>query len=106
MNALLHEIWNARARSSAPDASPSKFRNCRPLTVMIAGQGAGVARVDPRDTGVGVGAPEHGGVEHAGKLHVVRVGGAPGEELRVLEARDVLADPAALYGRHVRLLVT
>src|SRR5690348_209107 len=47
MNALLHEIWNAAARSSAPDASPSKFLNVRPSTVMVFGHGAGVAPLRP-----------------------------------------------------------
>jgi len=69
-----------------------------------AGQRAGPARVDARDARVGMRAPEDGGVEHAGKLHIVGVGGAAGEELRVLEARDVLADPAALRRGHGDLL--
>src|SRR4051812_2921464 len=47
MNALLHEIVNARDRSSEPDASPSKFRNFRPSTVISAGHGAGVEPLLP-----------------------------------------------------------
>src|SRR5438552_13816350 len=47
MNALLHEIWKAWARSRAPDASPSKLLNGRPSTVMVAGHGAGVDPVLP-----------------------------------------------------------
>ena len=47
MNALLHEILNAPARSIAPDASPSKFLNSRPSTVKVGGHGAGVAPVLP-----------------------------------------------------------
>src|SRR5258708_1880462 len=47
MNALLQEIWNAPARFSAPDASPSKLWNTRPFTVIAGGQGAGVEPVLP-----------------------------------------------------------
>ena len=47
MNALLQEIWNAPARSSAPADSPSKFRNTRPSTVISAGHGAGVDPLFP-----------------------------------------------------------
>src|SRR6516162_2869270 len=47
MNALLQEILNACARSSAPDASPSKFLNERPSTTRVGGHGAGVAPVRP-----------------------------------------------------------
>src|ERR1051325_5470691 len=47
MNALLHEIWNACARSSDPEASPSKFLNFRPSTVSVGGHGAGVLAVSP-----------------------------------------------------------
>src|SRR5258705_10724288 len=47
MNALLHEIWNAPARLSAPADSPSKFRNTRPSTVISEGHGAEVAPVLP-----------------------------------------------------------
>src|SRR3954447_15870431 len=37
MNAALHEIANACANVSDPAASPSKFRNCCPSTVIVAG---------------------------------------------------------------------
>ena len=47
MNALLHEIWNACARSIAPDASPSKFLKYSPSTVSVGGHGAGVEPVRP-----------------------------------------------------------
>src|SRR4051794_36043276 len=47
MNALLQEILNAPARSSAPDASPSKFLNTRPYTWSVGGHGAGVVPVLP-----------------------------------------------------------
>src|SRR5207253_8094873 len=47
MNALLHEMANALARSSEPEASPSKFAKDRPSTVIVGGQGAGVDPVAP-----------------------------------------------------------
>src|SRR5262249_40138054 len=46
------------------------------------------------------GTPEDGGMEHAGEPHVVGVGGAPGQKLRILEARDILADPLSFDGCH------
>src|SRR3954454_4261003 len=47
MNALLHEILNAWARSIAPCASPSKLWNVRPSTVIVGGHGAGVEPFRP-----------------------------------------------------------
>ena len=46
------------------------------------------ARVDRPDPGVGVRAPEHGGVHHAGQRQVVGVGRRAGDEPRVLPAAD------------------
>ena len=51
-------------------------------------------RLDPEDPGVREGAAQERGVEHAGKLEVVDVAAAPGEDARVLDARDVGSDEA------------
>lgn len=47
MNAVLHEIAKAREKGSAGSASPSKFLNSRPPTVIVGGQVAGESSVVP-----------------------------------------------------------
>ena len=47
MNAVLHEMANARRNGSVGSVSPSKLRNARPLTVIVAGHVAGVSSVTP-----------------------------------------------------------
>ena len=57
---------------------------------------ARLAGVDRLDAGVGVGAAEHLGVQHAGELHVVGVDGLAGDLAGALDAGDGLADVAVL----------
>ena len=47
MNAVLHEMANARRNGNVGSVSPSKLRNARPFTVMVAGHVACVSRVTP-----------------------------------------------------------
>jgi hypothetical protein len=67
-------------------------------------QRPGPARVDADDACVGLRAPQHGRVRHAGKPDVVGVGRPPGQQTRVLEALHVLADPGARCRGHDVLL--
>ena len=54
----------------------------------------GLRYVDRPDIGMRVGAPEDRGVEHAGELDVLDVLGAAGEQARVLNALQGVADVA------------
>ena len=69
-----------------------------------AGQRASPARVDADDARMGVRAAEHRRVCHARQPHVVGVGGAPHQQARIFQSRDVLADPGALGRGHGLLL--
>ena len=61
---------------------------------MHAGEGPGGVEVDGADLGVGGGAAEEGGVEHAGDRDVVDVAAGAGQEPLVLDAPDPGSDEA------------
>jgi hypothetical protein len=58
--------------------------------------------VDGEQLRVRVDAPRDGGEEHARELHVVGVGGAPGDQARVLATLDSGADGLRDDGRHAQ----
>ena len=60
--------------------------------------------VDAADAPVRLGAPEQRRVQHAGPAEVVDIGAGPGEEARVLAARDRRADQDVAHGVEVPLL--
>src|SRR3972149_1922883 len=61
-------------------------------TAPTPGEGAGGPRVDAREHGVRVGTPDEGEGQRALQAHVVDIGIAAGDELRVLEPLERTAD--------------
>src|SRR5262249_50301953 len=61
------------------------------------------ADVDRLDAGGRPRAAPHRGVQHIGKVDVVDIAALPGEEARVLDALDALADPLELLARLLAL---